>query len=145
MRFLRSLIAVLVLLALALPAGAVPQYYKVFKTEYVDKHPDQKFAEAMNKADVKCLVCHQGKKRTNRNALGQELSKLLDHKKDAKDEKKISESLKKVLAIKLDPKSEKSETYLDRLNAGKWPGGELKDLKAEPKDNKDEKVVAKSQ
>ena len=33
----------------------------------------------------------------------------------------------------VDPKDEKSETYLDRLKASKWPGGNLEDLKKDPK------------
>ncbi len=54
-------------------------------------------------------------------------------KKDAKKPEKIAEGLKKALAMHVDPKDEKSETYLDRLKAGKWPGGDLEDLKKEPK------------
>ena len=135
MRKLRLLFAVPVLVALTSPAGAVPKFYQVFKKDYLEKHPDKKFAEEMDKPDVRCLVCHQGKKKKdNRNAFGQQLAKLLDRKKDLKNDEKISASIKKVLAMHVDPKDEKSETYMDRLKASKWPAGELDDLKKEPKE-----------
>ena len=134
MRYCRILFILPILVALVSIAKADPKFYAVFKKEYLDKHPDKKFAEAVNKADVRCLVCHQGKKlKKNRNSLGHELAKFLDRKKDLKDDKKIAESIKKVLAMHVDPKNDKSETYMDRLKASKWPGGELEELKKEPK------------
>lgn len=135
MRYCRILLAILVLIAVASPAGAVPKFYEVFKKDYLDTHKDKKFAEAVGKADVKCLVCHQGKKNKKaRNAFGDELTKLLDRKKDLKDDKKISASIKKVLDMRVDPKNEKSETYMERLMHSKWPAGELEELKKEPKE-----------
>src|SRR5439155_24316825 len=108
---------------------------QVFKKDYLDKHPDKKFVETVDKADVKCFVCHQGKKKKdNRNAFGQELAKLLDRKKDLKNDEKITASIKKVLAMHVDPKNDKSETYMDRLKASKWPAGDLEELKKEPKE-----------
>jgi hypothetical protein len=134
MRALRFLIAVPLLLVLGSYASARPAYYKVFKQEYLDTNKDKKFVEAVEKADVRCLICHQGKKhKDNRNPFGKELAKLLN-KKDQKNTEKISASIKKVLAMRVNPKDEKSETYMDRLKAGKWPGGDLEDLKKEPKD-----------
>ena len=118
------------------PVVAVPQFYKVFKKEYLDNHPDKKYAEAVNKGTAKCLVCHQGKKRKNHNAFGKPLVELLDRKKDLKNVEKITAELKKVVAMHVDPKDDKSETYLDRIKASKWPGGELKDLEKEPVENK---------
>jgi len=136
MRYCRMLIVLGVLISMVSIASADPKFYAVFKKEYLDKHPDKKFAEAVNKADVRCLVCHQGKKlKKHRNSFGQELGKLLDRKKDLKNDEKISASIKKVLAMHVDPKNEKSETYMDRLKASKWPGGELEELKKEPKDS----------
>lgn len=134
MRKLSLLFAVPMVLILASYAGAVPKFYQVFKKDYLDKLEDKKFAEAVDKPDVRCLVCHQGKKKKdNRNALGQELAKLLDRKKDLKNDKKITESIQKVLDMHVDPKNEKSETYMDRLKASKWPAGDLDELKKEPK------------
>jgi hypothetical protein len=39
-----------------------------------------------------------------------------------------------VVAMHVDPKDKKSETYLDLIKASKWPGGELKQLMEEPKE-----------
>jgi cytochrome c2 len=132
---LMSLTVAAAVLSLSEQAAAIPQFYSVYKKEYLDNHKDKKYAEAVNKGTAKCLVCHQGKKsRKNHNAFGKHLVDLLDRKKDLKDTKKISDALKKVLAMHVDPKDDKSETYLDRVKASKWPGGELKDLEQEPKD-----------
>lgn len=136
MRALRFVLAVPVLAALVVPAMAYPPFYNEFKKDYLDKLKDKKFAESIDKAPTggKCLVCHQGKKKMNRNDFGKVVEKFLT-KKDAqsKDAAKIAAGLKKALDMHVDPKDDKSETYLDRLEAGKWPGGKLEDLKKEPK------------
>lgn len=135
MRYGYLLIAVSLLVAVASSATADPKFYAVFKKDYLEKHPDKEYAAAVDKADVRCLVCHQGKKsKKHRNSFGEQLDKLLDRKKDLKDVEKISESIKKVLDMHVDPKDDKSETYLDRVKASKWPAGELEDLKKEPKE-----------
>jgi hypothetical protein len=131
MRYCRLLIAVPVLFALISTAGAVPLFYNELKKDYLDSLKDKKFVEAVEKDDVKCLMCHQGKQKKNRNDFGKVVSKLLT-KKD-KDKEKIATALKKALATHVDPKKEKSETYMDRLMASKWPGGKLEDLKKDPK------------
>ena len=145
MRSLRFLLVVPVLIAFVVPAVAVPPFYIEFKKDYLESLKDKKFVEAVDKADVKCLVCHQGKQKKNRNDFGKVVGKFLT-KKDAKDKDKIAAGLKKAFAMHVDPKNDKSETYLDRLNASKWPGGKLEDLKKDPKkgegaakDEKDEK------
>jgi cytochrome c2 len=114
------------------PAVAVVQFYNVYAKEYLDTHPDKEYAAAVKKAAVRCLVCHQGKNRKHHNAFGEHLDELLDRKTDLRDVDKVSAALKKVLDMHVDPKDEKSETYLERIKAGKWPGGELEDLKKEP-------------
>jgi len=121
-------------LATAEPAAAVVQFYNIFKAEHLDKHPDQEFATAVNKAAVKCLVCHQGKNRKHHNAFGKPLVEMLDRKVDIKKEnrEKVVTSIQQVLEMHVDPNDDKSETYLDRLKASKWPGGELEELKKEP-------------
>ncbi len=146
MRYRCLLIAapILVTLAASQQAVAIPLFAKQFKKDYLDNHADKKFAQEASKAPNSCLVCHQGlKKRKNRNAFGKELAKLLNKKTDSKtDEKtlaKISDALKKVLAMHVDPKDEKSETYLDRVKAGKYPAGSLEDLKKEADDSEEEK------
>jgi hypothetical protein len=139
MRYATLLIAISLLVVMAAPAAAIKPFYDEFKKTYLDTHKDKKFAEAVDKADVKCLMCHQGKNRKNHNVFGKELTKLLT-KKDGKEIDKMDKAFKKVLAMRVDPKNEKSETYMERLNKGQWPGGKLEDLKKEPKkDAKDEK------
>jgi len=131
MRYCYLLCAACLVFALVTPAGAYPQFQKAFQETYLKSLKDQKFAEAMEKGDVKCLVCHQGKQKKNRNDFGKVVGKLLT-KKDTKDNEKIVAALKKALETHVDPKDDKSETYMDRLMAGKWPGGNLEDLKKEP-------------
>lgn len=142
MRYLSTMLLATMIFALctARSVVAVPQFYTVFKKEYLDNHKDEKFAEEMNKGTNKCLVCHQGKKsRKNHNVFGKHFVGQLDRKKDIKDTEKITEVLKKVLAMHVDPKDDKSETYLDRINTSKWPGGELKELMEEPKEDTEKK------
>jgi hypothetical protein len=132
MRYCRLLIAAPLLIALVSPAVAVPPFYIEFKKDYLEQLKDKKFVETVDKADVKCLICHQGKQKKNRNDFGKVVSKFLT-KKDAKDKEKIAAGLKKAFAMHVDPKNDKSETYLDRLKASKWPAGKLEDLKKDPK------------
>jgi hypothetical protein len=136
MRYRYLLVAASLLIALtaASPARAVLPFYTVFKKEYLDEHPDKKFVEEVNKASNRCFVCHQGKLRKHHNEFGKHLVPLLDKKEDLKNIEKISAEIKKVLAMHVDPKDDKSETYLDRWKASKWPGGPLEDLKKEPKE-----------
>lgn len=131
-------LALLLVMGMARPAAAVLQFYKVYKAEYLDNHPDQEFAAEAMKPTNRCFACHQGKKRKNHNPFGEELTKLLDRKKDSKDVEKISASIKQVLAEHVDPNDPNSETYGERLAAGKWPGGELEDLKKEPEEPADD-------
>ena len=126
------IIAAISVLGTARPATAVVQFYNVFAKEHLDTHSDKEFAAEVKKAAVRCLVCHQGKNRKNHNPFGDHLVEMLDRKKDLRDVEKISASIKKALEMHVDPKDEKSETYMDRLKASKWPGGELEDLKKDP-------------
>jgi hypothetical protein len=136
MRFALLLIAapLLVTLATPQPAAAVLPFYNVFKDEYLKNHPDKKFVEEVDKAANKCFVCHQGKNRKHHNAFGIHLVEPLDKKEDIKKEnrEKVVEAIKKVVEMHVDPKDDKSETYLDRIKASKWPGGPLEELKKEP-------------
>jgi cytochrome c2 len=136
MRYVCLLIfATLFLIAgLAQPAVAVVQFYNQYAKQYLDTHPDKDYAAAVKKPAVRCLVCHQGKSRKHHNAFGEHLDELLDRKKDIRDIEKITAALEKVVQLHVDPKDDKSETYLDRIKASKWPGGELEELKKEPPD-----------
>jgi hypothetical protein len=124
----------LFIFGVAQPAAGVPQFADAFVAKYVKDHPNKEFSETVMKGTNKCYVCHQGKSRKNRNAFGGEVDKLLDKKTDTKDEEKILAAFAKVLELHVDPKNDKSETYADRVKAGKLPGGDLDDLKQEPKE-----------
>jgi hypothetical protein len=126
------LLVLLLVAFMAQPAGAMLQFYKVYQAEYLDNHPDQAFAAEAKKPANRCFACHQGKSRKHHNPFGLEVKKLLDKKTDLKDVPKITAALEKVAAMKVDPNDPNSETYGDRIAAGKWPGGELEDLKQEP-------------
>ena len=107
------------------PAWAIKQFQDQFHAKYAGEKADASFV-ALVKKTAKCNVCHLGKKKKDRNAYGQELSKLLDKKADKKDVKKIREALDKVAKMHLDPEDEKSPTFGDLIKAGKLPGGEIK-------------------
>ncbi len=124
---------------LAQPAQAIKQFSDEFMKLYgVDKKDDKESDFEKKVLEAKCLCCHQGKKKKNRNPYGLELSKLLDKKKDKKDTEKIVEALKKVEKMHTDPSNEKSPTYGEMIKAGKLPGGPLEEVKQEPEGN-DEK------
>ena len=135
--------------SMARPACAIPQFHKEFVKLYVSDSDGAKKAEAGDKEasfaelvtgkKTKCFTCHQGKKKKNQNRYGEQLSKLLDKKKDKKDTKKIIEALKKVAKMHVDEKDEKSPTYADLIKAGKFPGGTLEEVKKEPKASADKK------
>jgi cytochrome c2 len=129
---LRVVFALLLVVGMVRPSAAIVQFYTEFKKAYLDEHPNKEYAAEVNKAANRCFVCHQGKLRKNHNPFGIHLVGMLDRKKDMRDKEKIAAAIKKVVEMHVDPKDEKSETYLDRIKAGKWPGGELAELKKEP-------------
>ncbi len=132
------LAAIAVSLTSVRPAAAVQQFYDAFVKNYIADHPNKEYADMVTK-EAKCFVCHQGTKRANRNPFGKEVAKLLNRRRDAKDQEKIADGLKKALAMHVDPKDDKSETFLDRVKAAKLPGGNLEDLKKEPTQSNDKK------
>jgi cytochrome c2 len=118
--------------AAAQPAAAVLQFYKVWETEYLTNHPDQEYAALVKKPANRCLVCHQGKSRKRHNVYGEHLEELLDRKKDLKDKEKILAAIKQVGEMHFDANNDTSETFAARIAAGKFPAGELEELKKEP-------------
>jgi hypothetical protein len=110
-------------------APAMTQFRTAFKKKYVDNGPSG-LKEAYNKAS--CLLCHaKGTDKTQRNAYGEELSKLIEgdaqqRMKDAGPKRK--EELEKILA-ELDKaftevakmKSPTGDTYGERIGAGQLP------------------------
>ena len=122
--------------ASARSALAVVQFQNVWLKEYIDKHENKEFAKSVKAMKVKCLICHQGKKRTNHNPYGVHLVELLDRKKDLKDVDKIKEALAKVGEMHSDPKDDKSPTYAELIAEGKLPGGDLEEVSKEPEEAK---------
>lgn len=125
---LRSLLALAVLASLAGSAAAFPQFQKEFLKKYADG-TDEAYTETAKEA--KCFVCHQGKKKKNRNAYGEALHEYLG-KKDKKDTEKIQTALETVAAESTNPEDPDAPTYGDLITEGKLPGGTLEDSKAEP-------------
>jgi cytochrome c2 len=126
------LVACSLLSITARPASAVLQFYKVWETEYLTNHPDQDYVALVKKTPNRCFVCHQGKNRKHHNAYGEHLEELLDRKKDVRDKEKILAAIKQVGDLHVDPNDDTSETFAARIAAGKFPGGEIEELKKEP-------------
>ncbi len=106
-------------------AGARPLYNTEFKGKYYKPDGTDVEKELAKKIDMaKCLVCH-GKKdgkedKKVRNDYGKALGKLLN-KDDAKNKEKIKKALDTVYNEKV---PDGTETFGDRIKAGKLPGGE---------------------
>ena len=139
-------LASIVVVGAARPPQAVsyPQFQKQFLTKYIDGHDNKEFV-GLVKTKVKCFVCHDAKKdaegktsKKNRNAYGQELSKLLN-KNDKKNVKKIQEALDKVATVNSDPKNPASPSYGELIAQGKLPAGAPDELPSdEPEDEPDQ-------
>jgi hypothetical protein len=119
---------------LAPQASAIVAFKRQFQKLYVKPDTDEEFAKLVKSNKTGCYVCHQGKNRKNHNPYGDELVKLLDKKKDAKDTKKIIASLRKVEEMHTDPDDEKSPTYGDLIRENKLPGGPLEEVMKEPEE-----------
>lgn len=128
-------VGILATCSLSKPAAAITQFHKEFVKLYVGEASDTELAKLVNDKEFskqKCLVCHQGKKKKNRNAYGMAIGKFLDKKKDKKDVEKIIATLKKVSEMPSNPEDENSPTFGELIAAGKLPGGSLDDLMKEP-------------
>ena len=111
-------------------ADAFPQFQKQFVAKYADG-TDAAFTDLAKGA--KCFVCHQGKKKKNRNAYGEALHAYLG-KKDKKDVEKIVAALETVAGASSDASVEDAPTFGELIAAGELPGGALEDAKQEPGD-----------
>lgn len=122
----RSLTLRLSALLLALGLGmagreafAIKQFSDQFKEMYVKEGtPLAAEVEA-----AKCNVCHKGKKKSDRNAYGEALAKLLDKKADKDDVEKIRKALETVANESSNPDDPAAPTFGDLIEAGKLPGG----------------------
>ena len=146
---LMLLAGLLVTCGLTRPAAAIKPFQVEFEKLYAGDGSDTELANLFKKQDSKdeekklkkfrCLTCHQGKKKKNRNAFGMQLSELLDKKKDKKDKEKIVEALKKVAEMRSNPEDDSSPTFGELLAEGKLPGGTLEDLQKEPEGSEESK------
>ena len=110
-------------------ALAIPSFFKQFQEAFV-KEEDKAFVELVS--TTKCTICHiKGQKKTERNAYGQELAKLLKKnnfsetrlKTDAENAKKeILAAFEKVGAMKSDGEKADSPTFGQQIAKGLLPG-----------------------
>jgi len=136
------LAGLLVTCGLTRPALAIKPFQVEFEKLYVGEGAETELEKLFKEKELKkfrCLVCHQGKKKKkNRNAYGEQLSELLDKKKDKKDKEKIVEALMKVAEMRSNPEDESSPTFGELIAEGKLPGGALEDLMKEPESSEEE-------
>jgi cytochrome c2 len=117
------------------PAFAIGAFSDQFRAKYVKEKPtnekEKAFAEAVTKA--KCLVCHQGRSKKDRNPYGAQLAELLDRRTDRDKIEKIQKAMNKVAKMKSDPKKKDSPTFGELIADGKLPGGDPEKAKSEEK------------
>lgn len=102
-------------------ADAIPPFWKEFESQFVAVNPNPKFVETATAA--KCNVCHvKDQKKTERNAFGQQLSQLLDKKKDKANIAKIRAALAFVATIRPNPDDENGATFGALIAGGSLPG-----------------------
>ncbi len=118
-------------------ALAFKQFYDQWVERYVDESDEsdenKEFIQVVTGKKTKCLVCHRGKKKKNRNAYGRHFAELLT-KEDKKDTEKIVEALRQVGALPSDPEADEETvvTFDELIAKRQLPGGDLEDLQQEP-------------
>lgn len=113
----KAVLTVMAFVAIGGAAFAIPPFGKEFDAMYVKPGSD---LEAKVK-EVKCNLCHEGTKKTDRNAYGMALSELLDKKADAKNPDKIRKALETVAAKPSN--GDGSPTFGELIKMGKLPAG----------------------
>lgn len=113
----KAVMTVMAFIAVGGAAFAIPPFGKEFEGLYVKPGSE---LEAKVK-EVKCNLCHEGTKKTDRNAYGKALDELLDKKEDAKNPEKIRQALETV--AKLPSNGPGSPTFGDLIKQGKLPAG----------------------
>ncbi len=129
------------LVAAAMLWGSTPSAFAIkafsdqFRAKYVKEKPtndkEKELAEAVTKA--KCLVCHRGRSKKDRNPYGLQLAELLDRRTDRDKIEKIHKAMDKVAKMKSDPKKKDSPTFGELIADGKLPGGDPEKAKSEEK------------
>lgn len=122
----RSLTNRLLALALIVSIGATSREafaIKQFADQFTALYAQDGMPLAAAVETAKCNVCHVGKKKTDRNAYGEALAKLLDKKTDKEDIEKIRKALETVANESSNPEDPAAPTFGDLIEAGKLPGG----------------------
>ena len=121
------------------------EFHKEWVKMYIDEEDDSEemaeYKKLVAKGKFRCLVCHQGKKKSNHNAYGKHFIGVIG-KEDKKDTEKIVEALEEIGEMKVDPEAdpddEEAESYNDLIAKKEFPGGELEDLEEEPEEEEEE-------
>lgn len=140
-----TLVVTLVIGSFASHALAITAFKNEFFETYVKENPssaaEKSFADVASATTGKCWVCHvnmskyeppeTGLGKKVRNSYGKALSQFLQKDKFSSDRRKaepdkvkveIQAALKKVAAMKSDPKDPKSPTFGELIASGKLPG-----------------------
>ena len=100
--FIAAMVAGAMIWVITPQALAIKGFSDQFRAKYVKEKPandkEKAFAEAVTRA--KCLVCHEGKSKKNRNRYGRQLAELLDRKTDKENLEKIRKAMDKVAKMK---------------------------------------------
>ena len=113
----KAVLSMMAVLVIGGAAMARPQYQAQFYAVYLT--PGSEY-EATVKA-AKCNLCHEGTKKSDRNAYGKSLAELLS-KDDASNPEKIKSALETVGAKK--SAGDDSPTFGELIKMGKLPAGE---------------------
>ena len=129
------LICALTVTCLSPSAKAIAPFKKAFQTKYVNPSDNASLKAAFKKAS--CNTCHvKGKKKTTRNAYGEELSKLIEGnankriKEAGKDGKDARKAMQAQILKELDevfdkvgkmPSGDGEPSYDDLIQSGQLP------------------------
>ena len=119
-------VAILVLGPLASVGWSIRPFQNEFYATYLNESsgdPDDA-AYAMLVREVKCNLCHIGNRKKDRNTYGSELAKLLDHREDKGNEKKIRGVLQQVAKLSSAPNDGTARTFGQLIEARQLPGAE---------------------
>jgi hypothetical protein len=144
-QFSVTLLLMFVATLAAQSSHAFVEFHKQWVAMYIDENDDseatKEYIKLVAKGKYRCLVCHQGKKKTNHNPYGDHFVGVIG-KDDKKDDEKIIKVLTEVGKLPFDPEAdpdaEDTVTYNDRIAEKKFPGGELEELEAEPEEEETE-------
>lgn len=108
------LAACLTIASAARPAFAIKHFFDEFRAVYVREGTP--LAAAVDQ--VRCGVCHEGARKTDRNAYGTALANYLDKRRDKDDVVKIIEALATISKL---PSRVPGKTFGDLLSEGSLP------------------------